>query len=71
MVHRLMEKPILWERLLLGRNPIVLVQVKGVRKCQKKPLVLPIKQNDSVVEQLEEAYPYMVQVTICFGLRTD
>ena len=54
-----------------GKEPDCLVQVKGVRKYQKKPLVLPIKQNDSVVERLEEAYPYRVQVTICFGLRMD
>ena len=60
-----------WELLPLARNPIALVEIKGVSKRRKKPFILTVKQYKAVVERLEEPYCQMVQVAMCLGLRVS
>ena len=61
----------LWELLPLSRNPIGLVEIKGVSKRQRKPFVMTVDQFHAVVAKLEEPYREMVQVAMCLGLRVS
>ena len=40
VMHRLFEKAMLWEPLPIDRNPMQLVELKGISKRTKKPIVL-------------------------------
>ena len=71
MMHRLMEKAMFWELIPLARNPIGLVEVKGVSKRSRKPFILTVEQFHSVLEHLPEPYRQMVQVAMCLGLRVS
>ena len=71
LMHRLWERAMLWELTPTARNPLQLVEIRGVSKRQKKPAVLTIEQYHDVVEQLERPYSLMVQVAMCLGLRVS
>ena len=60
-----------WELVPLARNPIGLVEIRGVSKRRKTPFILTVEQYHAVVEQLEEPYRQMVQVAMCLGLRVS
>jgi len=40
----------------LAKNPIGLVEIRGVSKRRKKPFILTAEQYHEVVEQLDEPY---------------
>jgi integrase len=71
MMYRLMERAMFWELVPLARNPIGLVEIRGVSKRRKKPFILTVEQYHAVVEQLCEPYKQMVQVAMCLGLRVS
>lgn len=71
MMFRLMERAMFWELVPLARNPIGLVEIRGVSKRRKTPFILTVEQYHAVVEQLEEPYRQMVQVAMCLGLRVS
>ena len=71
LLYRLMERAMFWELVPLARNPIGLVEIRGVSKRSKKPFILTVEQYQSVVEQLDEPYRQMVQVAMCLGLRVS
>ena len=71
MLYRLMEKAMFWELVPLARNPIGLVEIKGVSKRSKKPFILTVEQYLSVSSHLVEPYKQMVQVAMCLGLRVS
>lgn len=71
MMFRLMERAMFWELVPLARNPIGLVEIRGVSKRRKIPFILTVEQYHAVVEQLEEPYRQMVQVAMCLGLRVS
>jgi integrase len=71
MMYRLMDRAMFWELVTLARNPIGLVEVRGVSKRQKKPYILTLDQYHAVVEELSEPYKQMVQVAMCLGLRVS
>jgi hypothetical protein len=48
LMFRLMERAMFWELVPLARNPIGLVEVKGVSKRQKKLFILTMEQYHSV-----------------------
>jgi integrase len=62
MMFRLMERAMFWELVPITRNPIGLVEIRGVSKRRKTPFILTVEQYHAVVEQLEEPYNQMVQV---------
>ena len=51
------------------RNPMQLVEVKGISKRKKKPIVLTVEQYCQILDLLPEPYQIMVVVTQCTGLR--
>jgi len=71
MMYRLMEKAMFWELVPLARNPIGLVEVKGISKRRRKPFILTVEQFHSVLQQFPEPYRQMVQVAMCLGLRVS
>jgi integrase len=71
MMYRLLEKAMFWELVPLARNPVGLVEIRGVSKRQKKPFILTIEQYHDVVSHLAEPYKLMVQVAMCLGLRAS
>lgn len=71
LMFRLMERAMFWDLIPPARNPIDLVEIRGVSKRRKTPFILTVEQYHAVVEQLEEPYRQMVQVAMCLGLRVS
>ena len=69
LMHRLFEKAMLWELFPVSRNPMELVQVKGISKRIRKPLILTPDQFYALVDLLPDPYKTMVMVAQCLGLR--
>ena len=71
VMHRLYEKAMLWEIVEWQRNPMDLVEIKGISKRQKKPIVLTVEQYYLLLELLPQPYRTMVIVAQCTGLRAE
>ena len=71
IMHRLYEKAMLWEMVEWQRNPMQLVEIKGISKRQKKPIVLTVEQYCQILALLPEPYRTMVVVAQCTGLRAE
>lgn len=71
LMHRLYEKAMLWEMVEWQRNPMQLVEIKGISKRQKKPIVLTVEQFYQILELLPQPYRTMVVVAQCAGLRAE
>lgn len=71
LMHRLFEKAMLWEMIALQRNPMELVEVKGITKRQKKPIVLSVEQFYMLLDLIPDPYRNMVLVAQCLGLRVE
>jgi integrase len=72
LMFRLFERAMLWELFEMQRNPMELVEVKGISKRTKKPTVLTPKQYQTVLDNIsQEPYKVMVMVAQCLGLRVS
>ncbi|MGA7155307.1 MAG: site-specific integrase [Acidobacteriaceae bacterium] len=71
IMHRLYEKAMLWEMVEWQRNPMQLVEVKGISKRKKKPIVLTVEQYYQILALITEPYRTMVVVAQCTGLRAE
>jgi integrase len=71
LMHRLYEKAMLWELVDVQRNPMQLVEIRGISKRTKKPLVLTVEQQIGVLNHLAEPFRTMVLVAECLGLRVS
>jgi integrase len=71
VMHRLYQKAVLWEIVEWQRYPMELVEVKGISKRQKKPIVLTVEQYYQILELLPQPYRTMVIVAQCTGLRAE
>jgi integrase len=70
-MHRLFEKAMLWELVEWQRNPMQLVEIKGISKRQKRPVILTLDQFFMVFELIPQPYRMMVMVAICSGVRSE
>jgi integrase len=70
-MHRLYEKAMLWEMVEWQRNPMGLVEIKGISKRKKKPIVLTVEQFYLILALLPEPCRTMVMVAQCTGLRAE
>jgi integrase len=61
----------LWEMVEWQRNPMELVEVKGISKRRKKPVVLTVEQFYFILALLPEPCRTMVMVAQCTGLRAE
>lgn len=71
VMYRLYEKAMLWEMVEWQRNPMELVEIRGVSRRQKKPIVLTVEQYYQILSLLPEPYRTMVVVAQCTGLRAE
>jgi len=71
VMYRLFEKAMLWEMVDWQRNPMELVEIKGISKRQKRPIILTVEQYFHILELLPEPYRTMVVVAQCTGLRAE
>ncbi len=70
-MHRLYEKAMLWEIVEWQRNPMQLVEIKGISKRKKKPVVLTVEQYYLILALIPHPYRTMVMVAQCTGLRAE
>jgi integrase len=68
-MYRLFEKAMLWELVPLERNPMGLVELKGVSKRLKPPRILTEEEFGVLINQLDHPYRCMVLLAGCTGLR--
>jgi len=61
----------LWEMIELQRNPMTLVEIRGISKRRKKPIVLTIEQYVSLLDHWQDPYRTMVIAAQCTGLRVS
>jgi len=71
LMSRLFKRAMLWELLPLQVNPMSLVEVRGVSKRRKKPLVLTLVQSEAILGLLPQPYKTMVLIGLCTGLRVS
>jgi integrase len=69
LMYRLFEKAMLWELIPFERNPMGLVELKGVSKRRKPPQILTADEFVSLLNQLLQPYRSMVLLAGCTGLR--
>src|SRR4029077_17366493 len=69
LMYRLFDKAMLWELLDVERNPMELVEVKGISKRKKRPRVLQVKDAWQILDVLTQPYRTIVLIALCFGLR--
>jgi len=69
LMYRLFDKAMLWELLDVERNPMELVEVKGISKRKKRPRVLQVKDAWQILDVLAQPYRTIVLIALCFGLR--
>ena len=61
----------LWEIVEWQRNPMQLVEIKGISKRKKKPVVLTVEQYYLILALIPQPYRTMVMVAQCTGLRAE
>lgn len=71
LMHRLFEMAMLWEVIESQRNPMELVEVKGITKRGKKPVVLSVEQSHRLIKLLPQPFRMMAIVAQCLGLRVE
>ena len=69
LMYRLFDKAMLWELLDVQRNPMELVEVKGISKRKKRPCVLQVQDAWRILDELVQPYRTMVLIGLSFGLR--
>jgi integrase len=69
LMYRLFDKAMLWELLNVERNPMDLVEVKGISKRKQRPRVLQVKDAWQILDALVQPFRTIVLSGLCFGLR--
>jgi integrase len=62
LMRRLFEKGMLWEILPLQRNPMELVEIRGISKRQRRPRILTLEEFFAWLKLLHEPYRTMVKL---------
>jgi integrase len=65
LLHRLFEKAMFWEIVEWQRNPMELVEIKGISKRRKRPLILTVEQFFLGFEQIAHAAVVNFRGRIC------
>jgi integrase len=69
LLHRIFEYAMKWEILETQRNPMDLIEIKGVTKRVRKKIVLTVEQYHALLAALPYHVQVMVMVAMCLGLR--
>jgi integrase len=71
-MHRLLKKAMLWRLFpLVEINPISLVELRGVTRRQKRPMILTPKQYVALHRELVQPYRNTVTIAMNLGLRVS
>lgn len=71
VIHCLYEKAMPWEMLEWQRNPMDLVEIKGISKRRKRPVILTVEQFFLILPLIPQTYRMMVLLAQCSGLRVE
>jgi integrase len=71
LLHRIFEYAMKWEILETQRNPMQLVEIKGVTKRVRKKVVLTVEQYQALLAELPYHIQVMVMIAMCLGLRVS
>ena len=66
LVYRLFDKAMLWELLNVERNPMDLVEVKGISKRKKRPRVLQVKDAWQILDALVQPFRTIALIGLCW-----
>jgi len=69
LMYRLFDRAMIWELIGVDRNPMDLVEVKGISKRRKRPRILQVKDAWRILGALAQPYRTIVLIALCFGLR--
>ena len=69
LLHRIFEYAMKWEVLEIQRNPMQLIEIKGVTKRVRKKVVLTVEQYHALLAELPYHVQVMVMIAMCLGLR--
>jgi len=69
LMYRLFDRAMIWELIGVDRNPMDLVEVKGISKRRKRPRILQVKDAWRILDALAQPYRTIVLIALCFGLR--
>ena len=68
---RMFKKAMLWELVDVQINPMSLVEIRGVSKRRKKPLVRSVEQVEAIIAKVQQPYRTMILIAQCTGLRVS
>ena len=69
LMYRLFDRAMIWELIGIDRNPMELVEVKGISKRRQRPRILQVKDAWRILDALAQPYRTIVLIALCFGLR--
>ncbi len=69
LMYRLFDRAMIWELIGIDRNPMQLVEVKGISKRRQRPRTLQVKEAWRILDALSQPYRTIVLIALCFGLR--
>jgi integrase len=69
LMHRLFDRAMLWELIGVDRNPMDLVEVKGISKRKQRPRILQERDAWRTLDALAQPCRTIVLIALCFGLR--
>ena len=69
LMYRLFDRAMIWELIGVDRNPMDLVEVKGISKRRKRPRILQVKDAWRILDALAQPHRTIVLIALCFGLR--
>jgi integrase len=69
MLHILVDFAMFTGTLVLGRNPLELVRVRGGSKRRRKPRNLTVEEFRRLSAHLKEPFRTITLLCVCFGLR--
>jgi len=69
LMYRLFDRAMIWELIGVDRNPMDLVEVKGISKRKQRPRILQGRDAWQILDALAQPYRTIVQIALCFGLR--
>ncbi|MGB8889264.1 MAG: tyrosine-type recombinase/integrase [Candidatus Korobacteraceae bacterium] len=71
LMYRLFDRAMIWELIGIDRNPMQLVEVKGISKRRQRPRNLQVKEAWRILDALSQPYRTIVLIALCFGLRVS
>lgn len=69
LMYRLFDRAMIWELIGVDRNPMDLVEVKGISKRKQRPRILQERDAWRILDALAQPCRTIVLIALCFGLR--